>query len=194
MKGNTKVFLMMLLLVIGAGTLAFFIRTTQERIYHPFVPPPVQKATSTPRAPALVVIYAPTSTLTVVTSTSLIAAPREYKSKDGMMSVVVRGDAIKDGVPVYNTMLEFYGTSTVSEHRIDWHVIDTTGLAISQGFVYVSSTDAGVSGSFSADAGTFTQAPRSTSGTLEVFEPSSKDGTPLHTVRIPIIFNMNQSH
>jgi len=118
-------------------------------------------------------------TARIVTIKNPVIAPSfEFASADGITSVVLAG--LKLSNP-----FEVSGTSTAFENSIAWDVRQADGKVVASGSAYVHSPDAGIPGPF-AFKGFYDAVPTSASGTLEVFEASAKDGSPIHEVSIPV--------
>ncbi len=105
-------------------------------------------------------------------------ANKEYRSSDGVTSVVLPEETL------FNPFT-FYGTSTAFENMISWTVVQSDDLEVARGNAYVNSPDIGIPGSFKVK-GYYERLPTAASGTLNVFEASAKDGTPIHAVVIPV--------
>jgi hypothetical protein len=103
----------------------------------------------------------------------------EFKSADGVTSVVVPNLALS------NPFI-FYGTSTAFENTLSWKLVQDEDKIVARGFMMVNSPDMGIPGDFQVEAYYF-GVPRSASGTLIVYEASAKDGSPIHEVRIPVM-------
>lgn len=173
MPKQSKAFLLLLLLVSAAGSLALFTRAWNERITSPFI----SQEESVPNTPALVVIYAPTST----------AVHKEFVSNDGVTSAVLDSSTS----PLPNPFF-FHGTTTAFESQASWQLVQSNGKVIGSGFYSVGSPDAGIPGPFSV-TGFYDVVPTVSSGTLMVYEASAKDGEPIHVVRIPVAFEQGTS-
>lgn len=77
------------------------------------------------------------------------------------------------------------GIGTGFEGVIAARVLDAYGVELTSASVHAGGT--GIWGNFLATL-SIGGAPSTPQGTLEVFEPSAKDGSPLHTVAVPITF------
>jgi hypothetical protein len=107
-------------------------------------------------------------------------------SEDGVTSVEIPSDDVTL-TPLLKNPTFIHGTTTAFENQAAWKLTDATGTVISTGTFYVYSPDAGIPGPFSFQL-FFDAVPVSGTGTLMVYEPSAKDGTPIHAVRIPVLF------
>jgi hypothetical protein len=119
----------------------------------------------------------------------IVSAPviKEFKSPDGMTSVRIEGtDNSGMAAPVLSDPFGFSGTSTAFESVIAWDVRQADGNIVASGNAHIGSQDVGIPGPFSVK-GSFDKTPTTASGTLEVFEASAKDGSPIHEVMIPVI-------
>jgi hypothetical protein len=76
------------------------------------------------------------------------------------------------------------GTADVFEATVSIVMLDEDGQELAA-TVATATCGTGCRGRFSASVSFFTQARRS--GTIEVFEVSAKDGSPLHLVSIPVV-------
>lgn len=102
----------------------------------------------------------------------------EFKSADGVTSVVL-------AEPKLGNPFTFSGTTTAFENVFSWRLRQADGKIVASGTGYANSPDVGKPGGFSIK-GFFDLIPTAASGTLEVYEASAKDGTPLHRVDIPV--------
>lgn len=75
------------------------------------------------------------------------------------------------------------GTANVFEATVSYRVVDETGRELAAGFT-TATCGTGCRGEFSATADFEVAEP--TEATIEVFESSAKDGSPLHLVEIPV--------
>ena len=176
---HSHTFLFLLLVVIAAGSLAVFVREWNVRMMKPFIPS--LETTYTPPAPAMVVNYAPTSTgtlLNAATTSTPAAAQNVFVSDDGVTHVSI------ESLNLMNPFT-FSGTTTAFENQASWKLTQKGGKVLGQGYFYVHSPDAGIPGPFSV-MGFYDALPTNASGTLLVYEASAKDGTPIHSVSIPV--------
>lgn len=171
MPKQTKVFLLLLLLVTAAGALALFVRDWNTRITKPFVTPQTEQNAPGTTAPAMVVIYAPTTTNQI---------SNEYVSRDGVTSAVLESPS----TPLPNPFV-FHGTTTAFESQASWKLTQGNGKIIGSGYFSVASPDAGIPGPFRV-TGFYDVVPTLTTGTLTIYEASAKDGEPIHVVDIPV--------
>lgn len=120
--------------------------------------------------------------------TGFVDFPKEMKSADGVTSVVVEGMG-NTGIypPTLINPFRFSGTSTAFENVISWNVRQADGKSVASGTAYVHSPDVGQPGGFEVKA-FFDAIPTMATGTLEVYEASAKDGSPIHAVSVPVIF------
>ena len=77
------------------------------------------------------------------------------------------------------------GTGIAFESNISINIRDARGVKIAESFATADAPDVGKPGAYRA-AVAFNAAPGSELF-VEVFEASAKDGTPIHTVRIPVV-------
>jgi hypothetical protein len=89
------------------------------------------------------------------------------------------GDTIANPVRVHGTANTFEATFVVQ-------ILDADGTILADEVVTATS-GSGTRGTF--DVTVAYNAPSGAEGTLYVFEASARDGTPVHEVRIPIVFN-----
>lgn len=77
------------------------------------------------------------------------------------------------------------GSGIAFENTINYRLVDGNGMKLVEGFVTADTPDVGQAGDFEIrDFMLF--APKTVTGTLEVFEYSAKDGSPIHIVKIPV--------
>jgi hypothetical protein len=76
------------------------------------------------------------------------------------------------------------GTADVFEATVSIRILDATGGELAAAFA-TATCGSGCRGRFSADVFFFTEHPQN--GTIEVFESSAQDGSPLHLVSIPVV-------
>jgi len=187
MKNHSHTFLFLLLVVIAAGALAVFVREWNVRMMKPFIPN--QETTYTPPAPAMIVVYAPTSTPAVQSPSTVTSTPdarqTEYVSADGVTHVTL------STVKLMNPFT-FSGTTTAFENQANWKLTQKGGKVLGQGYFYVHSPDVGIPGPFSV-TGFYDALPTNASGTLMIYEASAKDGAPIHGVSIPVQLDMTTS-
>ncbi len=105
----------------------------------------------------------------------------EFKSSDNLTSFV-----LASSTELSNPFI-FYGTTTAFENVINWRLIDNNGNKISDGYAMVNSPDMGIPGDFKATA-FFDHIPTVSSGRLEVFEMSPKDGSDTHKAIASVTF------
>lgn len=169
MARQTNVLLLLLAICIAAGALAVFVHDINTA-----ATPPAQVAqTPVPVAPLRIDQVATTTPVVLVPT----PAAQEYKSTDGVTSAVV--DAQKYDCGYLD--LSVHGTSTAFENQIHWRL--QSGKKIGEGSIYVSSTDVGIPGPYQLSH--TVEISQGATTTLSVYEPSPKDGTPLHVVEIP---------
>ncbi|KAA0207066.1 hypothetical protein EDM68_00530 [Candidatus Uhrbacteria bacterium] len=78
------------------------------------------------------------------------------------------------------------GSGIAFENTINWRLLDGNGTELESGFVTADAPEVGQPGNFQI-RGFILSVPATSTGTLEVFESSAKDGRPVHVVRIPVI-------
>ncbi len=79
------------------------------------------------------------------------------------------------------------GTAMAFENTVSWKLLDGNGSKLDGSSVTASSPDAGTPGDFQIREFILT-IPKTATGTLQVFESSAKDGSPIHVVSIPVRF------
>jgi len=80
------------------------------------------------------------------------------------------------------------GTAIAFENQFAWELEDASGTALGKGALYASSSDVGQPGPFRLRA--FVSAlPKTTSGTLRLFEFSPRDGSPIHRLDLLVGFS-----
>ncbi len=78
------------------------------------------------------------------------------------------------------------GSGFAFENTINWRVLDGNERLLVEGFTTATATaEVGMLGDFEIRA-FMLQVPTTPTGTLEIFEYSAKDGSPIHVVRIPV--------
>ena len=77
------------------------------------------------------------------------------------------------------------GNGFAFENTFNWRLVDASGAKLEEGNVISSPADVGKAGEFEI-RGFILHVPTKNTGTLEVFEYSAKDGTPIHMVKIPV--------
>ena len=80
---------------------------------------------------------------------------------------------------------DLFGIANVFEATVSWRLIDSNGKKIDEGFV-TATCGTGCWGEYEARISIERQ--EDTSATLQVFESSAEDGSPLHMVEVPIEF------
>lgn len=184
MARQTNVLLLLLAICIAAGALALFVHDMNT-----VGTPPAQVA-QTPVAPLRIDQVATTTVPVIASSTPSI---HEYRSKDGVTSAIVITEPGESLDNDHTFVVD--GTSTAFENQMHWRLVLEDHTVLTEGSVYVSSTDSGIPGPFQITGG-FSGIPKLASGkeassaTLEIYEPSPKDGTPLHGVDVPLEFQL----
>jgi hypothetical protein len=98
----------------------------------------------------------------------------------GMPAIVVRTPASGDEVISPVTVA---GTADVFEATVNIEIRDASGQTLAAGFA-TATCGTGCRGRYSTEISFFTQARQA--GTIEVFEVSAKDGTPINVVSVPV--------
>lgn len=80
------------------------------------------------------------------------------------------------------------GTAVAFESRFSWKLEDANGAVIVEGHAMARQPDMGVPGPFAFPV-VFDRVPTTTEGTFVLYEASAKDGSPIHVVRIPVVFS-----
>lgn len=116
----------------------------------------------------------------------IVDFPRELRSADGVTTVAVEGMG-STGVyaPYLFNPFKFSGTTVAFENVVSWNVVQSDGKIVASGTAYVNSPDMGQPGGFSVKA-FWDTIPTTVTGTLNVFEASAKDGSPIHAVAVPV--------
>jgi hypothetical protein len=78
------------------------------------------------------------------------------------------------------------GTARVFENQLNYRLTDSTNQLLAEGSIYANAPDMGQFGNYSTQI-SFTTT--STTGTLEVFDYSAKDGAEIDKVTIPVNFS-----
>ncbi len=78
------------------------------------------------------------------------------------------------------------GSGLAFENTINWKLLDGNGNKLEEGFTTADAPDIGKVGNFEIRSFLLRVSPTPT-GTLEVFEYSAKDGSPIHVVKIPVL-------
>jgi hypothetical protein len=76
------------------------------------------------------------------------------------------------------------GTADVFEATVSVRILDASGTELAAGFA-TATCGSGCRGEFSTSLAFFT--PTRQPGSIEVFESSAVDGSPIHLVRIPVV-------
>ncbi len=101
-------------------------------------------------------------------------------------SVVVFPDGTTLGNP-----FTFYGTSTaIFENQMNWRLMDGAGKQVAGGHLYTKSVDMGKPGSFGTIKAFFDKVPSGSSGSLELYDNSPKDGAEIYKFAIPVTFDV----
>jgi len=77
------------------------------------------------------------------------------------------------------------GSGIAFENTIHWRLLDGDGKLLEEGNTNADAPDVGQAGNFEI-RNFILSVPETATGTLEVFEYSAKDGTPTHSVHIPV--------
>ncbi|MBP7006419.1 GerMN domain-containing protein [Patescibacteria group bacterium] len=84
------------------------------------------------------------------------------------------------------------GTAIAFENTVQWNIKDADGNLMARGTVMANAPDIGLPGAF--EVRTFWDVvPRTASGTVEVYESSARDGSPIHVVTVPVRFSQRTS-
>ncbi|MEO5928043.1 MAG: Gmad2 immunoglobulin-like domain-containing protein [Patescibacteria group bacterium] len=176
---DKKIIGLILVVLVLAASLAYIVQ--QVNLYHidkqpidtPVVtqptPVPTPSPTTTPSVPA-----SPNSALT-------------FTSKDAVTTVTFPAAAMHDGFVMIDNPTMLNGTTTAFEQTFAWKLVDTSGVVVAQGSAMTHAPDSGIPGPFSVTM-FYDVAPKTERGMLTVYEASAKDGTPIHDVKIPIVF------
>lgn len=173
---NTRVLGAILLLVVSAAGLAYIVNEVNLREAarkQVEVTPPV--TTTTPSVP----VTPPTS-----------PEPKgqiTFTSADKVTSVSFPVSLVHDGFVEVDNPTMLNGTTTAFEQTFAWKMVDAKGNIVGEGFGMTHAPDIGIPGPFSVTA-FYDKAPATDRGTLIVYEASAKDGSPIHEVKVPIMF------
>ena len=185
MRSHHRAFVLLVILCLAASGFALLMRSRNE-LEDGVVQPKQEQMI--PRPIALIPTTSTPDLSPSVKTPSIPTVPViVFSSKDHVTSVIL------SGYPNLYPEFHIYGTSTAFENQIRWRVRDLKRAILGEGPIQLKSPDAGFPGSFDADV-LLDRAPSSeSSGTLFVFEPSPKDGTPTHIVEIPVRFRLPTS-
>jgi len=184
MKSNEKAFFLLLAVSLSAVVLAVFVHERNVRDFERALPGLVP-------APSVLVPEAPSSSDPVVEAPQPVVEPHPALPPIPIVVFSSRDDvteAVLEGYPSLGRTFTFYGTSTAFENQIVWRVRDAERTVLGEGPIYVHSPDAGIPGPF-RETVMLEKQPATASGTLFIFEPSARDGTPIHIVTIPVTFS-----
>jgi hypothetical protein len=109
---------------------------------------------------------------------------------DGMICDELNFTCVYEGVKESTLSNPFTvdGSGIAFENTINWRLLDADGNVLESGFATTDAADIGQPGDFQIRSFLLT-VPKTSTGTLEVFESSAKDGTPIHVVSVPVIFS-----
>lgn len=82
--------------------------------------------------------------------------------------------------------LVIIGKARVFENTLNYRLLDEDGSVLVEGNAMTSATDSGVMGDYKIT--TTYPSPRGTSGTVEVFDYSAKDGSVIDLASVPVVF------
>lgn len=88
---------------------------------------------------------------------------------------------------VISSPLVVTGMARVFENTVEWKLTDAAGLTLTSGFVTADSGEVGSMTPFRIEKAFTT--PRASSGFLEVFSTSARDGSVIDLVRLPVRFS-----
>lgn len=77
------------------------------------------------------------------------------------------------------------GTAVAFEQQFAWRLEDANGETVESGYATTHAPDAGIPGPFEIRQ-FLLHVPATATGTLVLFEPSAKDGTPIHVLKISV--------
>lgn len=122
-----------------------------------------------------------TDALTPSTAVSPSATVSASLGRDPSAAIVVRTPLPGDEVMAPVTIA---GTADVFEATVSIRILGSDGGELAAAFA-TATCGSGCRGRFSADVFFFTEQLQN--GTIEVFESSAEDGSPLHLVSIPVV-------
>ncbi len=145
------------------------------------IPPATTSSTNVVVTSTLPITQA-SSTEPVTTSTSMITGNVVC---DATKSICVNVDALNKS---FENALAVTGTAQVFENVVSWNVRDASGTVLGKGSTLAQPAATGVANPFAFKVWLLS-APTTTTGTLNVFEASAKDGQPIHVVSVPMQFS-----
>lgn len=126
---------------------------------------------------------APSPVPPVTTAPKPVPAPTPKPIADSTGSIIVTNVIAGQSLPSGSIIK---GTAVAFESQFAWRLLDGSGVTIAQGSIHANQPDAGIPGPFALTVDY--PAPTTSTGTLMFFEPSPKDGSDTHVVRIPVVF------
>lgn len=109
-----------------------------------------------------------------------VNAPIVSASGNVQISSPTSGETV--GVPLVIT-----GKARVFENTFNYRVLDQDGSVLVEGNAMTNAADAGLMGDYTIT--TTYAAPTGTTGTVEVFDYSAKDGSVVDLARVPVVFS-----
>ncbi|MFA6017564.1 MAG: Gmad2 immunoglobulin-like domain-containing protein [Patescibacteria group bacterium] len=88
---------------------------------------------------------------------------------------------------IIGTPLTIRGNARVFENTFNYRVLDADGTVLVEGYAMASAEDIGLFGDFAVT--TSFDEPSGTSGTVEVFDYSAKDGSVIDLASVPVVFS-----
>lgn len=110
-----------------------------------------------------------------------------FTSEDKVTSVSFPSSLVRDVFVEVDNPTMLNGTTTAFEQTFAWKMVDEKGNIVGEGSAMTHAPDSGIPGPFSVTA-FYDRAPATDRGTLFIYEASAKDGTPIHEVKVPILF------
>lgn len=109
-----------------------------------------------------------------------IDAPVVSASGNVLISSPASGETV--GLP-----LMIVGKALVFENTLNYRLLDEDGSVLVEGNAMTSAADSGVMGDYTIT--TTYPTPNGTTGTVEVFDYSAKDGSVIDLARVPVVFS-----
>lgn len=88
---------------------------------------------------------------------------------------------------IIGTPLVIRGSARVFENTFNYRILDEDGTVLAEGHAMTNAEDIGLFGGFTVT--TSFDAPSGTSGTVEVFDYSAKDGSVIDLASVPVVFS-----
>jgi hypothetical protein len=115
------------------------------------------------------------------TATSMVPRVIDVISAPNILLYAPKVDA------TIGTPVTLSGEARVFENQFSYRIIDQNGKVLGQGSVYAQSPDVGQFGPFEVRASY--EAPSTTTGFVEVYDNSARDGAEIGNVKVPVKFS-----